>query len=150
LTWKTLFVPKLLGIFLVAALAVGAAGSAASKAAQPPLHRSCPPGGNRTYQAVSFEAAFAQAKRELYGQRRNVQGHTYVLGPSNTSLAAAMRVQNLALVPGMQRWYAVMQHRCGSHTPYLAWAFQFDVPTIIAGDFGPSFVVRTRRAWYVF
>jgi hypothetical protein len=142
---------RVVGVCVAAVLVVCAAGGAARDAKRLPLHRSCPPGNKRTpYPPVQFDVALAQAKRALYGRRVSAQGQTYVLGPRNTSLAAVMRVQNLALVPGMQRWYAAMERRCGSHTPYLAWAFQFDVPTIIAGDFSPMFVVRGARAWYVF
>jgi hypothetical protein len=141
----------LICIGLAAVLTVCAAGSASSSSGQLPLHRTCPPGNYRTpYPPVTFDAALAQARRALYGQRISVQGRTYVLGPGNTALSAAMRVTNRALVPGMLRWYKVMQRRCRSHTPYLAWAFQIEVPSIIAGDFHPSFVVRTKRAWYVF
>jgi hypothetical protein len=143
-------VPRFVGICLLVVLGIGAAGSASSSSGQPPLHRGCPPGNKRTpYPPVGFDAAFAQAKRALYGQRANIQGQTYVFGPRNTQLGAAMRGENLSLVPGMQRWYKVMQRRCGSHTPYMAWAFEFDVPTN-APDFSPYFVVRTARAWYVF
>jgi hypothetical protein len=50
----------------------------------------------------------------------------------------------------MERWYKMMQRRCGSHTPYLAWAFAFNVPTIVASNYALYFVVRGQRGWYVF
>jgi len=149
-TCETSLIARVVGIAIVLLLAVCGAGGATSSSDPLPLHRECPPGNERTpYPTVRFDAAFAQAKRALYGQRVTIQGQTLVLGPRNTDLAAAMRVENLSLVPGMQRWYKVMQHRCGAHAPAIAWAFEFDVPTN-APDFSPAYVVRTARAWYVF
>jgi hypothetical protein len=92
---------KLVGTCLAFVLAAGATGGASSSSGQPPLHRECPPGNKRTpYPPATFGAALVQAKRVLYGQRANIQGQTYIYGPRNTQLFAAMQVQDLALVPG--------------------------------------------------
>ena len=61
-----------------------------------------------------------------------------------------MRVQNLSLVPGMQKLYGEMRHRCGTHAPYMAWAFTFHRFFVIVPDYDPYFVVRSAHAWYVF
>jgi hypothetical protein len=132
-------------------LVFGAPRSATSSAGELPVHRTCPPGNKRTpYATVRFDAALAQAKRVIYGRRYTIQGQTIVLGPRNTDLAAAMRIDgSSSLIPGMRRWYKLMERRCGAHTPSGAWALQFDVPTN-APDFSPYFIVRSSRAWYVF
>lgn len=142
---------KAVSICVAFALTVGAAGSASSASPQPPLHRSCPPGNKRTpYLPAGFDAALAHAKRALYGERFNIQGQTYVTSPRNTELVAAMRVEDLSLVPGMQALFKQMQRRCGNHTPYAAWAFTFHRYFQIVPDFVPYFVVRSSRGWYVF
>jgi hypothetical protein len=149
--WKTLFVRRLLGAFVVVVLATGAAGSASSNSAQPPLHRVCPPGNGRTpYLRASFDDALRQVKRVVYGQKITEQGQTVITSPRNTDLSASMHVQRgVTLVPAMQAWYRVMQHRCRSHTPPVAWGFDFAIPTN-APDFSPYFLVRAKNGWYVF
>lgn len=82
----------LFAVWLVlVALAAAASGSAGTDSSQPPLHRSCPPGDSGTpYLPVRFDAALAQAKRALYGQRFSIQGQTYIAGLRNTELVAAV------------------------------------------------------------
>jgi hypothetical protein len=139
------------GFCLAAMVAVAAAGGTANSAGQLPLHRGCPPGNKRTpYPPARFDEAVAAVKRVVYGQRYTIQGQTVVTTPRNSPLVAAMWVDGRSsLIPGMRTWYKVMQRRCGQHTPYLAWAFEFAIPTN-APDFSPYFVVKTARAWHVF
>jgi hypothetical protein len=128
----------------VGALGIGASPSGADRDG---FRRGCP---EVERQPVSFGAAFAVAKRSVYGQRFDIQGQTYVSNGRNTQLMAAMLVENLSLVPGMRTLYRVMRNRCGKRTPYDAWAFSFHRIFEIVPDYAPVFVARTARGWYVF
>jgi len=141
---------RVIGVCLAVLVAATAAGGAADRARQLPLRRSCPPANFRPSYPPGIDEAVALAKRVVYGQRYTMQGQTIVTSPCNTRLVAAMELdRGVTLIPGMLRWYAVMQRRCGKRTPFHAWAFEFAIPTN-APDFSPSFVVKTARAWYVF
>ena len=141
---------RVLGVCLAVLVASTAAGGAARSAGQLPLHRVCPPARFRPPYPPRLDEAVVVAKRIAYGQRYTEQGQTIVTSPRNTRLVAAMEVNRHAtLIPGMTRWYAVMERRCGKRTPVQAWAFEFSFPTN-APDFSPYFVVKTAQAWYVF
>jgi len=140
------------GLLVIVIVAVVTLGAGAARTATPvPLHRGCPPGNQRTPLLRSaFPAALAQAKREIYGQRFNIQGQAFVTSARNTSLVAAMRVQKLSLVPGMRALYKQMRTRCEVHTPHIAWAFIFHSDFNIVPDYAPVFIVRTKESWFVF
>jgi hypothetical protein len=141
---------RAIGICLAALVVSTAAGGATNSAKQLPLRRGCPPANFRPPRPPGFSEAVAIAKRVVYGQRYTEQGQTIVTTPRNTRLVAAMEIdRGVTLIPGMPRWYALMQRRCGKRTPLHAWAFEFAIPTN-APDFSPAFVVKTARAWYVF
>ena len=45
----------------------------------------------------------------------------------------------------MRKTFTIMQHRCGSHTPPIAWAFTFHEDFNIVPDYVPTFVVHEEQ-----
>ena len=107
---------RVIGVCVAVLVAVAAAGGAADSAGQLPLRRSCPPANFRPPYPPGIDEAVAVAKRVVYGQRYTMQGQTIVTSPRNTRLVAAMELdRGVTLIPGMLRWYAVMQRRAQAH-----------------------------------
>jgi len=110
--------------------------------------RGCPRGEEL---GVPFAPALARARTSIYGQRFQTQARTYISGPRNTELVAAMLVVgNMSVVPGEQTLASEVRKRCGKHAPYGAWAFVFHRFFVIVPDYEPVFVTRTTKGWYVF